>query len=194
MRVLSSGYVFSGLLLAGLAFGLVPARAGIIVMVHGGAGQDCYIATLHAPEQLPNAHALEVCERAVRDTSIGERDRAASAINRAYLELRLGQYEAVLADSDRAIALMPSLAEGWLNRGAALVGLARYHEAVPALERSLAAGLGKQEAAYLDIGMAKEGLRDVRGAYENYKKAVDINPAFEMASDQLKRFTVVRKP
>ena len=31
---------------------------------------------------------------------------------------------------------------------------------------------------------------DARGAYEDYKKAIEIDPTFTLAADQLKRFTV----
>jgi tetratricopeptide (TPR) repeat protein len=44
--------------------------------------------------------------------------------------------------------------------------------------------------AYYNRGLTKEKLNDVRGAYEDYKKALELNPTFTLAADQLKRFTV----
>jgi hypothetical protein len=34
----------------------------------------------------------------------------------------------------------------------------------------------------------------VRGAYEDYKKATEIEPNFALAAQQLTRFKVVRRP
>ena len=58
------------------------------------------------------------------------------------------------------------------------------------LDASLRAGLTNPQWAYLDMGIAREALHDVPGAYANYKKAADYDPKFQLAADQLKRFTV----
>ena len=78
--------------------------------------------------------------------------------------------------------------------GRGSVGLARYQEALPALEKAITLGAGnKLQMAYFDRGLARDYLGDLRGAYFDYKKAVELDPYFEPAKEQLARFTVTFK-
>ena len=54
-------------------------------------------------------------------------------------------------------------------------------------------GANRPQIAYADRGLAHEALGNVRAAYEDYKKAAEIEPDFALtASSQLARFKVVR--
>jgi hypothetical protein len=39
--------------------------------------------------------------------------------------------------------------------------------------------------------MAKEQLQDIRGAYADLRKVIEIQPDYELALEQLKRFSIV---
>ena len=45
-------------------------------------------------------------------------------------------------------------------------------------------------AAYYNRAIANERLGDITSAYWDYRKALDLQPEFEVAARQLERFTV----
>lgn len=181
------------LVLLPLLFLSMPASAATIVL-HGGSGRDCYLETLQDDASAErNQQSLRICNQAVADASADSGDTydfAASLINRADIKLRTEDYAGVLTDADRAIALESRLGAAHLNRGAGLVGLKRYQEALPSLDRAISLGANKLEVAYFDRALAKESMGDIRGAYHDYLTATQINPKFEPAAQQLSRFKV----
>jgi tetratricopeptide (TPR) repeat protein len=173
----------------------LPASAVTITM-RNGSGRDCYLKTLAAPTLENSKLALAVCDLAVKD-SAGDPDdynRAAALVNRSDIKLRLSDYAGAVSDAEAAIALRPDLPQGHLNRGAGLVGLRRFQDALPVLDKVIAMAPDKLESAYFDRALAKESLGDLLGAYHDYLKAVQINPKFEMAIEELSRFKVTNTP
>ncbi|HEX3944381.1 MAG TPA: hypothetical protein VHW69_09870, partial [Rhizomicrobium sp.] len=61
------------------------------------------------------------------------------------------------------------------------------------INRGIEMGSNKPHIAYYDRAIADEALGNVRAAYQDYRKAVEIEPNFALASEQLSRFKVVRK-
>jgi tetratricopeptide (TPR) repeat protein len=117
--------------------------------------------------------------------------RAGLLANRAYIRLGMADYAGAVADADASLSLAPELAAAQLNRGAALIGLGRYQEALPSLEQAVALSSGdKLELAYYNRAIAREHLGDIKGAYFDYKKATELDPKFAPAQEQLTRFTV----
>ena len=117
--------------------------------------------------------------------------RAGLLANRAYLRLGMADYSGAVADADASLSIAPDLAAAQLNRGAGLIGLGRYQEALPSLEKAVALSSGnKLELAYYNRAIARENLGDIKGAYLDYKKASEIDPKFTPAQEQLARFTV----
>ena len=117
-------------------------------------------------------------------------DRGATYINRSVVRLRVHDYNGAIADCDLALTRVPTIGEAYVNRGAALLNLDRAQDALVDLNKAITLGLDKVHLAYYNRGLTKEKLNDVRGAYEDYKKALELNPTFTLAADQLKRFTV----
>ena len=165
------------------------AMAGVVVMGRG-TGRDCYLATLTAPSPDADQHALKVCDQAVADAGLDSYARAASLINRADVRLRVHDYQGTLADADASIALDPGLGAAYVNRGAGLIGLQRYQEALPALEKAIALN-DRVQLAYFDRAIVKESTGDIQGAYQDFKKALEIDPKFESARQELTRFSVL---
>lgn len=171
------------------AFIATPAPAGTIV-VGRGIGRECYEQTLLDPTPMRNILALEICDRAVEDYSVDSRTRVAAFVNRADILLRMRRFGEAVADADRGIKMDPLMGVAHLNRGAGMIGLERYNEALASLNQAIDLGVGKLQLAYFDRGMAKEYLGDVRGAYFDYRKAAEMDPTFQLATEQLSRFTV----
>lgn len=173
-------------LILGLMFAAEETRA-VTIVLGGGLAVGCY-ATAETAD--PN-EAFDTCSRALRDPDINVRDKAATYINRSVVRLRVRDYAGAIQDCDQSIQRMPGLSEAYVNRGAALLNMDRPQEALSELDKAVSMGLQKVHLAYYNRGMAKELLNDIRGAYADFRKAIEIQPDFELANNQLKRFVVV---
>jgi tetratricopeptide (TPR) repeat protein len=173
------------LAVAGFVVAALPAKA-VTLVIGGGAGAQCY-ATAEFGDPF---EAFDICTRALSGQDMSVRDRAATYINRSVVRLRVHDYSGAIADCDLAIARFPSLGEAYVNRGAALINLDQPSEALDALNKGIQIGLDKVHLAYYNRGLAKEKLKDVRGAYDDYKKALELDPTFTLAAEELKRFSV----
>jgi len=183
MRTLS--YAAASLAL-GLSFAAGEANA-ITVVLGGGLAVECY-ATAETAD--PN-EAFDTCSRALRDPDTSVRDKAATYINRSVVRLRVRDYTGAIQDCDQSAQRYPQLSEAYVNRGAALINLNRPKDAVVELDQAIRMGLDKVHLAYYNRAMAKEALQDIRGAYNDLRKVIEIQPDYQLAQEQLKRFTIV---
>ena len=78
-----------------------------------------------------------------------------------------------------------------VNRSAALILLERYQEARETVDQALplASGLELQRALF-NRALANEALGDIKAAYRDLKRAVELDPQFEEAKVELARYTV----
>ena len=166
-----------------------PACAGIRV-VGNSVGAECYQDTLMAPNPGRNADALAACDRAVVDAGVSTWNRAASHVNRAEIRLRMQNFQGAFEDAQAALDIDNGIGTAWLNRGAGLVGLNRFAEALPAFDKALQLGVDRPQLVYFDRAIARENLGDLKGAYLDYKKAAEIDPRLQIAREQLARFSV----
>jgi tetratricopeptide (TPR) repeat protein len=168
------------------AFAVSQATAGVIVL-GSGLAQSCYKAAEHG-----KGSDTRDCDRALEEPMVNH-DRAATYINRSVLRLRKNDAHGALADCEISIRINSQLGEAFVNKGAALITLGRPQEAIESLNHGIALGAHKLHFAYYDRAMAREDVGDVQGAYQDYKRALEIAPGFEPAVQQLKRFRVVPK-
>jgi tetratricopeptide (TPR) repeat protein len=166
------------------------AKAQVIVLGDGPA-QACWMAAEYGIGSMNEG--FTTCTQALSQPGVSARDRAATYTNRAVIRMRAGDYAGSLADADASIGLMPSLGEAYVNRGAALLNLMKPKDALVAINKGLDLGTSKLHLVYYDRAAAKEILGDIRGAYNDYKAAVEQKPDFALAAEQLTRFTVVRR-
>lgn len=176
--------------LAAFGWTALPASAAITVMGKGLA-ESCF----HAAEFGTDADdGVDTCTRALHDQPLSVTDRASTHVNRGILRARANDPEGALRDYDTGLRLKPDLAEAYVDRGAALLLLKRYKQAIADIDKGLSMDVKRPHIAYYDRAIANEALGDVRAAYEDYKKAVELAPDFALAIQQLRRFKVVRKP
>jgi tetratricopeptide (TPR) repeat protein len=114
-------------------------------------------------------------------------------INRGVTHLRRSEWQPALNDFDAVIALDNRQAEAHLNRGAALVQLGRHGPAIAAITEALGLGVREPHKAYFNRGAAREALGDIRGAYEDYNTALEIEPNWGPANAELARFARTRR-
>ncbi len=161
-----------------------PASAATIVIGVNGSAQDCYDAA-----KADDPRGMQVCNTALTE-SLTPRDRAATLINRSALKILTGDQKGGLADCDESIRTFPGLGEASLNRGVALRALGHPQESIAALDKAIEAGLVRPQLAYFDRALADEDIGDVAAAYHDYKMALQLEPSFQLAADELKRFKI----
>ncbi|MDP8994018.1 MAG: tetratricopeptide repeat protein [Pseudomonadota bacterium] len=175
------------ILFSAAALVAVPASASVIV-IGGSFARQCYEAAESPLRAAPEE--LEACDTALRTEPLTERDTAATHINRGILRVRAGRLEEGLADFDRAIAIDPSIAEAWFNRGVTLLRRRSPEEALPTFTAALERPTTRPALIYYGRGVAHEALGDVRAAYEDYRRASQLEPEWQRPRAELSRFTV----
>ncbi len=183
-------------LLTALAFGTaVASMTGMaeaaVTVLGNGVAHSCYQYAEfggNAPD------GIVACSFALEQTALPARDRAATYINRGILKSRSDDPNGALADYNEGLSINDTLGEGFVDRGAVMIVLQRYQDALADIDKGIALGANKPQIAYYDRAIVHEALGDIRAAYEDYKKAAEIQPDFSLAVEQLARFKVVRRP
>ncbi len=169
-----------------------PIAAAATLVIGGGFAQSCYQQTEAGLKSPSSVEAI--CTRALEDEAMSRNDRAATLNNRGIVRMRGGDIKTALDDFDRALRLREDLGDAWLNRGAALIRDGQYALAIEALDKAVAVGSVRPEAAHFNRAMAREQLGDTTGAYFDLLESLEINPDFKDAQEELKRFTVKSAP
>jgi tetratricopeptide (TPR) repeat protein len=172
-----------------LASGGLQANASVTV-IGGGMAEACWRA-VKAGEA--DQAVLETCTYAIEQESLRRRDRAGTLVNRGIVQLRMRSLKNALADFNKAQDINPAIGETYVNRGAVLIMMDRYPEALEDIERGMTIGVEEPQKAYYNRAIAKEGVEDMRGAYFDYLKAAELDPAWTLPQTQLARFTVTRR-
>jgi tetratricopeptide (TPR) repeat protein len=172
-----------------IAMATIPSHAAVTVLGTGLA-RSCF----EYAEFGGNAReGIEDCTSAIDETALSPKDRAATLINRGILKSRSQDVAGALDDYDRGILLDGNLGEAYVDRGAAYIVMRRYEDALTDINKGIALGSNRLQIAYYDRAIVQEALGNIRGAYQDYKKAAEIQPDFTLALEQLARFRVVNK-
>jgi len=177
--------------LAGSLIGAATCADAAVTVLGNGPAHTCfeYAEFGGSPDE-----GIADCTTAIEQTAMPVKDLAATYINRGILRARAEDPHGALADYDKGLSIDPNLGEGYVNRGATMIVLKQYDEAIRDIDRGIALGPNRVQIAWYDRGIAQEAQGDIRGAYEDYRKAVEIQPDFTLAIQQLSRFRVVHKP
>jgi tetratricopeptide (TPR) repeat protein len=168
------------LALAALTFA-APAAAQLSISTFGATdAQGCY-----EDARSETATSTDRCDAALRGPPMTKRDRLATLVNRGIIYNRAGRIDAALADFNAALEGDAALGEAWLNRGNAQFLLGKYQLAIADYEKSLETDVSKPWIAWYNIGLAREALKDARGARTAYERALAINPEFGLARKKL---------
>jgi tetratricopeptide (TPR) repeat protein len=173
-----------------VTFGPSFAQASETVFGNGMA-QVCSDAARNMERGIaPKDQALEACNIAIDYENLPIRDLAGTHINRGVLYLARGAYREAKQDFDSAASLQPALGEAYTDRGAALVGMQHYADAIADLDRGLALKTDEPEKAYFNRGLAEEGLDNIQQAFRDYSRAAELKPDWPLPRNELSRFTV----
>ena len=175
-------------ILVGAACFASPTSAAITV-IGSGSAQICYQA---AEMGASPSDYVAYCNEALAGVLTND-DRAATLINRGVLRLSINDYDSAADDFQRGLALNASLGEGYIDLGAVLIARKQYADAILNINKGLKLGTKKPHLAYYDRAMADEGVGNLQAAYDDYRQALQLQPDFDKASDELKRFKIVDK-
>lgn len=177
-------------LLVGVAIAAAGSADAAVTVLGNGVAHSCFEFAEYGGN---TTDGINTCTFALEQETLSVRDRAATFVNRGILRSRKDDPEGALADYDRGLAMDGSLGEGYVDRGAAMIALRRYDDAVADISKGLSLGTNRPQIAYYDRAIADEALGNIRAAYDDYKKATEIQPDFKLALDQLSRFRVVHR-
>ncbi len=166
------------------------ASQAAVTVLGGGMAHECSQAALGGGSTMRDE---AVCTLALDTELLSLRDRAGTYVNRGVLKLRRKEFSSAQFDFNRAIETQPNLGEAYINRGAAAVGARRYTEGLSDLNKAISLGVQELEKAYYNRALAYEGLDDMKAAYLDYQKAIEIRPEWEPPRKELARFTVERR-
>ena len=183
-------FLFAGALL-GLIATCVTAQAQVIVTLGSGRAHSCFI---HAKTGEQPRQGLADCNLALAYDALDKRNRAGTYDNRGVVLNILGRTEEARADFNKAIELDPSLGDAYVNLGAMLIKQGRHEEALVQINKGLDLGMAFVHIGYYNRAVAEQILGRYKEAYYDYKKVLEIEPNFRLASERLKDFTVTRTP
>lgn len=170
----------------GLALSAEAAQAATLVL-GGGDAQACY---REAARGSSANSTVVLCSRAIDTEALDTHDRAATYVNLGVVLLRQRAWAQAIADFDIAIRIRPDLGDAWVNRGAAKLATARPADALSDIDKAIELGVTEPEKAWVDRGYAHEALGDTHAAYDDYTRASELKPGWDLPKAELARFKV----
>ena len=169
----------------------LPAGAQIIVSTSSGLAHDCFI---FAKAGVKAREGVQICNAALKNEPLNGHNRAATYGNRGVLFNLTDQVDKAEADFKAAIRIDATLGDPYVNLGSMLIRKKQFHEAIEQINKGLELGMSFPAIGYYDRALAYDYLGRFKEAYLDYKKTLEYDPSFKLASDRLKDFTVTRAP
>jgi tetratricopeptide (TPR) repeat protein len=173
--------------------GLVPnagATPGVTLVVESLVTRCSRDAVRAADGLMTPGDAVVTCTEAITGPEASGLDLASTLVNRGVLLMTMSNLGEAKADFDQALAIQPELAEALVNRGMILLAQGKPREALVDLDRGINLQPAHPERAYYRRGQAREDLKDIKGAYADYKAADALKPGWEPVGVELSRFKV----
>ena len=187
MSVIGMKWAAGALASAGLLLAASPAGAQAVDVWGGGLALACSQAAQGDSDSIKDE---QVCTASIEKELLTPLDRAGTYVNRGVIKLRGKRYDEAIKDFDIAIRYKSNLAEAYMNRAAAHIGLRQFNVSLADIENALLLGVKQPEKAYYNRAVAHEYLDDFKDAWLDYKKALEIAPDWDLPRQQLARFTV----
>jgi tetratricopeptide (TPR) repeat protein len=167
---------------------LHPASASIVTVV-GSFAQSCYQAAAARASTDVN---LALCDRALAEQPLDDRDRLATFVNRGILKMARGDLAGARKDYNRAAIIDSGEAEVWLNMGVLRYTQGNSADAIRMFERAIRQRTRSPAFAYYGRGLAHEDRGNLKSAYADYLRARALKPDWPEPRNELQRFAVRR--
>jgi tetratricopeptide (TPR) repeat protein len=172
-----------------LAAGLAAGPAQALDTIIGGMASAC---AREAKAGIATRDAINNCTDALLSDVMSLRDRGATMVNRGTMYMNRKEWDAALLDFDMAIKLQPRMGEAYVNRGATLVGMQRFAEGEQQITHGLTMDPELPERAYYNRALARWRQDNIRGAYNDFRKAQELKPDWNDPVEQRSYFTVTK--
>ena len=164
----------------------LPASASVMT-VGGSYAEGCFLS---AESQEGTLQALQNCDRAFADEALTLEDEFATHVNRGIVRMHRRDFASAQADFDRAAAMNPSRGEPFTNMAILQLKQGRSAEAIRLFDKALQLGTGMPEVAYFGRALAHEDQGNVRAAYADLRRAVQLRPKWSEPVRELARYQV----
>lgn len=171
---------------AAVLIAATPASAGVMT-VGGSFAEGCY---KFAESRVATLDAVATCNRAFSDQALSSEDEFATYVNRGIVKMHRGEFNGAQADFDRAGAMAPKRGEPWLNMGVLQFKQGNSRAAITLFDKALTLGTDAPEVAYFGRGLAHEDLGDLKSAYADLRRAVELKPRWRDPARELARYRV----
>jgi tetratricopeptide (TPR) repeat protein len=165
-----------------------PASASVLT-IGGSFAEGCY---RFAESRVGTLEALSTCDRAFTDQALSSDDEFATYVNRGIVKMHRGELNGAQEDFTRAGAMNPGRGEPWLNMGVLRIKQGNARDAIQMFDKALALGTDLPEVAYYGRGLAHEDVGDLKAAYADLRKAIELRPKWSEPARQLARYQVRR--
>lgn len=169
------------LALAGLAAAHAQERSPAV----RSAITDCEDA---ARNGVDDARALGACDFALRDSSLGDEERARLHLNRAALSAARGDGRSAMTDLNAAQGFLGELPQFHLTLSAAQIHIGDFNGAYASARRSLELELEPSHLGHFNSAIALERLGRYDDAYTAYVQAARLAPDNALMAAQPRRF------
>lgn len=153
----------------------------------GSLAGTCYSASL-------SFHAtpvdLDTCTRALEQEALSYEDRVGTLVNRGIVRMNLNDRVGADRDFDTALSMDQNEPEAYLNKGLLRLRENKASEALPLIQRAIAAHTIRPALAYYARGVANEMLGNLKAAYTDLNQAHDMLPGWKLPEEQLARYRV----
>lgn len=167
--------------------GTAGAAQASVIVVGGGLAESCFQA---ADARDKRHEALQICNRALIEEALTKSDRVATYVNRGIVHFARGAQRDAVADFDRALALDPAEPDAWLNKAVVTVQYGKGVEALPMIQKALELNTRRPALAYYVRGIVEERRGNVRAAYNDFRRAQQLEPGWKEPRIELARYQV----
>ena len=168
----------------------MPLLAQALTVMGGDAwANSCYENAEYATNNSPLASRslLEPCDSSLEYGTLSLADRAATFANRGIIQAATKNISAAMADYEKAVSISPEKPEIYVNRGNAYFLNMDYAIALADYEHSLELGIRQIHFVRYNMGMAYEKLGNDDVAESQFRKALEIEPGWELVEERLDR-------
>ena len=158
----------------------------VTVLSTGTEARACALAAETAASlQMASREDADVCTRALDIGNLTARDKAATYTNRGIVLLTVERNADAFSDYNRALNLLPDLAEAYVGRGNVYFVQGAFDLAIADYNKALELQIKRNHIPLFNLGMAQEKLGNLAAAEQSYRQALTAMPQWNLAEEKL---------
>ena len=170
---------------------LLPAHSQAQSMsIIGGSSyaRNCYMAaTLAIQMNASSREDLQECNRAIAHGRLQRKDLLATYVNRGIVHGAMEHFQKALKDYRTALDMDPQTGEVYVNVGNIYLLGKKYELAIQQYTTAIELTLKQDHIAHFNRAMAYENNLDFHNAAADYRKTIELSPAWLLPQLRLER-------